>query len=47
MHCNNLDMQSHCIGKSFGPYNSYQSLSFLKAMYNQFDDSDSTGQYRV
>ncbi|MFY4814631.1 primase-associated protein [Haloarcula sp. AONF1] len=47
MHCDNHDMQRHCIGKSFCPYNIYQSLPFPDAMYDQLDDSDSAGQYQA
>jgi len=47
MNCDNHDMQRHCIGKSFCPYNIYQSLPFPESMYDQLDDSDSTGRYRA
>jgi hypothetical protein len=45
MHCDNHDMQRHCIGKSFCPYNIYQSLPFPDAMYDQLEGSDSATQY--
>jgi len=47
MHCDNHDMQRHCIGKSFCPYNIYQSLPFPEGMYDQLDDSDGAGQYQA
>ncbi|EMA11257.1 primase-associated protein [Haloarcula marismortui] len=47
MHCDNHDMQRHCIGKSFCPYDIYQSLPFPEAMFDQLDDSDSTAQYQA
>ncbi|EMA19056.1 primase-associated protein [Haloarcula marismortui] len=45
MNCDNPDMQRHCIGKSFCPYNIYQSLPFPESMYDQLDDSDGVSQY--
>jgi len=47
MHCDNHDMQRHCIGKSFCPYDIYQSLPFPDAMYDQLDESDGAGQYQA
>jgi hypothetical protein len=47
MNCDNHDMQRHCIGKSFCPYDIYQSLPFPEAMFDQLDDSDSTAQYQA
>jgi len=45
MHCDNHDMQRHCIGKSFCPYDIYQSLPFPDAMFDQLDDTEATSQY--
>jgi hypothetical protein len=47
MHCDNHDMQRHCIGKSFCPYDIYQSLPFPEAMFDQLDDTEETGQYQA
>ncbi|MGB9954700.1 primase-associated protein (plasmid) [Haloarcula marismortui] len=47
MHCDNHDMQRHCIGKSFCPYDIYQSLPFPEAMFDQLDDTEESGQYQA
>jgi len=47
MHCDNHDMQRHCIGKSFCPYDIYQSLPFPEAMFDQLEDTNDSNKYQA
>ncbi|RLM94331.1 primase-associated protein [Haloarcula sp. Atlit-7R] len=47
MHCDNPDMQSHCIGKHACPYSIYGSLPFPQEMYDQLEDNERGGQQRL
>jgi hypothetical protein len=40
MHCDNPDMERHCIGRELCPYSIYGSLPFPDEMYDQLPDDD-------
>lgn len=40
MHCDNDDMQRHCIGKNLCPYSIYGSLPFPEEMYEMLEDEN-------
>jgi hypothetical protein len=40
MHCDNSDMQRHCIGQNLCPYSIYGSLPFPDEMYDRLPDDD-------